>query len=498
MLPCRGLARTPASALRYSLVSRTKPTRTASTRQFSQAQSQSALLSRRAVSGVHLPQYGQRVSSLVGVGIAGSVFAQRSGASRNLSLWPFSSRSQNAQTPETPVASSAPQAVETETLSTPSDVATETAVPLPTPSTAANEVELTDLPDHLLRQLDSQSLLDIPERIGYLSELGLDFGIGPSSICMWMLEHIHVYSGMPWWGSLTALALLFRAIMFYPALTGASHMAKFQKVQATPAYLDAAARLKQSQVTKDQAAAMQAWNDMRRLRKQSGGSTWRSFVQLAMIPFSIGMFRVLRGMADIPVPGLENGGLAWFTDLTVRDPFFILPVLTTGLTYIIFKQMQRLASANPARNELQDKIMQLALTAMAPVMFLSTMWFPAGLQWLFFVSSLGALMQNQTLLIPGVRRWLKLPPIPINKNHVIPATAREVTYQSPRPTGFTDSVKSSMEAASEMWKNATGATPERAMHDRAKKYENRRAVEDKAGVDRRIEEIRRRRAERRS
>ena len=38
------------------------------------------------------------------------------------------------------------------------------------------------------------------------------------------------------------------------------------------------------------------------------------------------MFFGIRGMANAPVPSMTTGGLSWFTDLTVSDPIFLLPV----------------------------------------------------------------------------------------------------------------------------------------------------------------------------
>lgn len=34
-------------------------------------------------------------------------------------------------------------------------------------------------------------------------------------------------------------------------------------------------------------------------------------------------------MANLPVESLQTGGLWWFTDLTVPDQFYLLPVLTS-------------------------------------------------------------------------------------------------------------------------------------------------------------------------
>lgn len=36
----------------------------------------------------------------------------------------------------------------------------------------------------------------------------------------------------------------------------------------------------------------------------------------------------IRGMANLPVESMKTGGLYWFTNLTIPDPFYLLPVMT--------------------------------------------------------------------------------------------------------------------------------------------------------------------------
>ena len=51
------------------------------------------------------------------------------------------------------------------------------------------------------------------------------------------------------------------------------------------------------------------------------------FVQF---PIVISSFLAIRNMAKLPVESLTVGGLSWFTDLTVSDPYYILPVLASA------------------------------------------------------------------------------------------------------------------------------------------------------------------------
>ncbi|KAI0467963.1 hypothetical protein F4859DRAFT_220387 [Xylaria cf. heliscus] len=531
MLPSRGLARSPASALRYSLSSRTKPAQILSTRQFSQAQSQSSVLSKRRLSRASTFQYGQTTPSIsasavgygasasasvsVSAGIASSVFAQRSGAARNLSLWPFQSKPQTPQTPQTadtpsefspelPASSSAsaqPPVYETSSLSAsasaPSPSLSPSVSPTPAPAPAdfvsnaavppASQTDLSELPDDLLRGFDSQSFLNIPEHIGYLYELGLDYGRGPTACCQWLVEHIYIYTGWPWWATIAATAFLFRAAIFLPSLKAARNQALMQKLQADPEYAKARVTFTQAAYrTSDRAVMMSARAEMQRLEREVGVSKLILLVNFLMIPFSYGMFRLCRGMAGIPVPGLDTGGLAWFTDLTVHDPFYILPCMSIAMAVVVMKQMQR---ANLTIEPTQLMIQKIMLYLMPPLIFIGTAWLPAAVQLFFVMVSAGSIVQSQAILTPAIRAWADILPLP-DRN---PAPG-VIQYQSPTNRGFRGALEGGIVAAKKTLNDATGSTDEKTRWKKAQEYERKRAEEERQKATRRIDEARRRRA----
>lgn len=47
------------------------------------------------------------------------------------------------------------------------------------------------------------------------------------------------------------------------------------------------------------------------------------------MPVFISFFVGLRQMANVPVDSLRHGGMMWFTDLTVPDQFFAMPIITS-------------------------------------------------------------------------------------------------------------------------------------------------------------------------
>ena len=48
------------------------------------------------------------------------------------------------------------------------------------------------------------------------------------------------------------------------------------------------------------------------------------------MPFMMATFFGIRTMAKLPVESLTTGGCLWFSDLTIPDPYFILPVVASA------------------------------------------------------------------------------------------------------------------------------------------------------------------------
>ncbi|KAI1407204.1 60Kd inner membrane protein-domain-containing protein [Hypoxylon sp. FL1857] len=498
MLPSRGLPRSsPASALRHAWSARTQPARPSQVplRHFSQARPRSTLLSRvQGASCMPISSIGSRTTL---VATASGVFAQRSGASRNLSLWPFSSKPQPpAETQSTSTIPTEPSAPVASPEHPPEDtLASASSAPAPqdaSPWTSTGPADLSSAQPSAdsFPDLDSTSVLDIPEQIGYLKALGLDFGWGPTSCCEWLVEHVYIYSGMPWWATIATIAVAWRVVLFMPTLDASKHSALLQQVTKDPAFLKAKAEFDEATWrTRDRIAQMRARDQMSILKKKSGASTLRSLVTLWTIPFSYGMFRLLRAMAAIPVPSLETGGLAWFTDLTVHDPYYILPSVSVVLAAAMFKQTR---AANLSNDPMTQTLSTWMKYALPPMMFVCTAWLPACIQWFFLVLSAGHVVQTSATLNPAIRRWAGIPPLP--SKTLGPNPAAGVTWQAPssppRPNPASSAKDSNGSASSsfivdkqkEEWKKAQA-------------YEERRALEEKEKAYRRMEDIRRKRAE---
>lgn len=93
-----------------------------------------------------------------------------------------------------------------------------------------------------------------------------------------------------------------------------------------------------------------------------------------------------------------TGGALWFPDLTVADPYYLLPVTLAGAMFIGAEAM--LADSMPGADEKQKATSRLAMrifSVLAPVL---TCTLPSGLQLYFLASTVVTVGQAKILFNP--------------------------------------------------------------------------------------------------
>jgi YidC/Oxa1 family membrane protein insertase len=182
-------------------------------------------------------------------------------------------------------------------------------------------------------EIDPTVLID---HAGQLKELGLDYGWGMTTMFEKMIEQIYLQSGFGWAGTIALAAVGVRCATFFFQALSSDRMASLAALKPLTVPIqekldDAIARGDKQQ---EQAYRMQ---QMQIMKPHVGGmfSMGGFMVMQGWIGFCA--FRFLRAMSELPVPGLSQDGFMWFTDLTVRDPYFLIPAATTAVFYTIFK-----------------------------------------------------------------------------------------------------------------------------------------------------------------
>ena len=116
------------------------------------------------------------------------------------------------------------------------------------------------------------------------------------------------------------------------------------------------------------------------------------------------MFLALRGMTDVPVQSFKTGGALWFNDLTISDPFFLLPLLTTSSLLVnlwIGGEGQSLDTMPPP--------LRKVIFALPIISFPFMCYFPSALNVYWLTSNLFTITQARIISIPKVRDSVGIP-----------------------------------------------------------------------------------------
>lgn len=165
--------------------------------------------------------------------------------------------------------------------------------------------------------------------------MGLDYGWGPTAMIETLLELVHINTGSAWWASIGISLVIIRLATLKFYFMSADVNARNQLI--APYMNPLSARMKAAQWNRDPAGMSKVLAEMRVLRASAGVAYWKMFMPFIQIPIGFGMFRLMRGMSYLPVPGFDTGGALWLQDLTLSDPYLILPVLTGACYFYTFK-----------------------------------------------------------------------------------------------------------------------------------------------------------------
>lgn len=305
--------------------------------------------------------------------------------------------------------------------------------------------------------LDGPSLFNIPEQVGYLSNLGLDYGWGFTTTCEWVLEQLHFNAGLPWWAAIAGTAVAIRVAMVYPALIAQQESVKSRAMREDPLYKETQQKFMVTMAMGGQVPPqeiMEMRMQMKLLQEKAGVKTWKMFLPMLQFPFVLGSVKLFRAMAALPVPGLDNGGMLWFSDLTIPDPLFILPGVGTVILILSLRVCLPAPSASkypstatsspqtiranhlipqralPFMSEDQAKMMQFLPWVLCPLGFLVTMNLAASVQ--LFLGATAILQYIQTVVwhIPIVRSACGLPPLE--------DTIENAKFKKPRTSPFSN------------------------------------------------------------
>ncbi|KAJ2841096.1 hypothetical protein J3B02_006053 [Coemansia erecta] len=208
-------------------------------------------------------------------------------------------------------------------------------------------------------------------KVGDLARHGLDTYL-PIRLMEYALEYVHVTTGLPWWATIVAMVVGIRAVFFPVAAYGQKHMVGVNRLKP-----EATLIMEKQQVANrngDIMASAQLAQQLTGMYKRNGVSPWKGMMGgVVPLPFMMGMFFGLKDMATIPeITHMHTGGLWWFKDLTLADPYYILPALSTIGMMAVMELQTKMNTATE-----QSQAMIYGMRSMGIVMAFLTAGLPA-------------------------------------------------------------------------------------------------------------------------
>ncbi|KAI9250008.1 60Kd inner membrane protein-domain-containing protein [Sporodiniella umbellata] len=248
-----------------------------------------------------------------------------------------------------------------------------------------------------------------------------------------VLLGIHA-AGVPWWLTIASSTLLLRSCLTLP-IAVYQQRSVGKMVALAPMIQSWGETLKQQmgQRAREQGMSYDVYQSelqkeykkkVNAIYAQYGCSRWRLLLlPYVQIPLFVSMSLTLRHLAAYPLPwygqtateiapGLDQGGLGFFQDLTATDATWILPVLVGAGNLTNVELNAWFAQGVPTR---QQKILTHLFRALSLAFIPIAAQAPSAISLYWVTSAWYSVAQNLTFRIPAVRSTLGMPRLPAPK-----------------------------------------------------------------------------------
>lgn len=250
-----------------------------------------------------------------------------------------------------------------------------------------------------------------------------------------VLQNVHEHSHLPWWAVIVGSTFALRSVVTLPlAVHQQKVLAKIELL--TPTLKEYQEAVKHNVIVKCRRANLPVEEANKRIRKEARKVAKELYSQEGCHPLKVALLPwiqlplwiiisfALRNMTGSypsanPSPEVLQAfhveGALWFPDLTMSDPYIILPMLlvATNLLNIELHALKR-KSTSPSRiQRVMSNVFRLLTLGMGVV----AAQMPAGMTLYWSMSSTYGLLQNIAFKFPTVLRTFGIPKTPSENKH---------------------------------------------------------------------------------
>jgi len=267
----------------------------------------------------------------------------------------------------------------------------------------SNELILDFLPDRPTPvDGDSSSLLlgmDPP-----LESLGLA-SWWPSGRLQYFMEFLHNSSGLDlqWWQAIVLTTVIVRMCVFPFVVIAQKNVARLNNNM--PQMQQLQEKMTDARRRGDMYDSAVLGAEMQKFMKEKNVNPVKNILPImCQFPIFASMFIGLRGMANLPLESMMSGGMLWFNDLTIPDPYYALPILTATSLYIQIK-----VGADGMSAQGMGPLMKHGMKLLPFGLLILTVKFPAAITFYWFTTNIISVAQAKIIRIEGLRKVLGIP-----------------------------------------------------------------------------------------
>lgn len=252
----------------------------------------------------------------------------------------------------------------------------------------------------------------------------------PTAFIQYVIDGVHVSSGLPWWASIVATTVAIRILVLPIMIYQMKATARLTLLR--PELEKLTNRIKESgydpKVVEDNQARMKALFVKHKTTPFS--PILGAFIQA---PLFMCFFFAIRNMAE-NMESFKEGGALWFTDLSTPDSLFIMPVLS-GAFFLLTVE---LGATDGMQGQPMLGKMKMFLRGLAVLLVPLTASFPKALFCYWLTANVCSLIQAAAFKQQGVKAALGIPDVShLAKLKDTPVSPVVTFSQHPRSKGET-------------------------------------------------------------
>ncbi|CAG9530336.1 unnamed protein product [Cercopithifilaria johnstoni] len=282
------------------------------------------------------------------------------------------------------------------------------AAPTNTSSISTDSTDFTLIEQLQLGLVKDFHLFDFVGGNSLVKEYDLFSWWSPASWFRLALEYMHFNIDLPWWLTIVCATISLRLLMIFVPI--ASHRL-MGRVQLYKKEIDKfKEKMEIAQKSGNFLQTIEIQKEMRDFLKTKNIKLYRQFIFMSLNgAIFMTQFIAVKKLADVSFPGMSTGGLYWFKDLTVPDPYYLLPLISAITVAAVFK----MGAETGGSNQSVSPQMQKMLTRIGPiVVFACSTKVSSAIALYWCTSNMISVMFSGILKIPLVRASLKIPQLP--------------------------------------------------------------------------------------